>query len=379
MKVLPAALTQPDPTHVFWRGRKLIYFGGCDYLRLSWHPKVRASLTRGLNRWGMNVAASRKTTGNHPLYEKLERALAAFFQAERAVLVSSGYASNLVVAQALAGDFSHVLIDARAHTSLRDASRFFEAPVHLFHHRQPRDLTRVLKRLGTGIRPILLTDGLFSHDGSTAPLRDYLKGLPPRGRILVDDAHAAGIMGDSGRGTLEWEGVPRTRVIQTITLSKAFGTYGGAILCSEGDYRKIVEKSFLFAGNTPIPLPLAEAALTALAILKSEPGLRERLRSHVRLVQERLNEAGLLQSVYPGPILSLQPPDPRAESRHRKALLEAGIYPSLIDYPGGPKGGYYRFAVSSAHRPAQLRLLADVLIRIQSGPGKRSPKRPFTL
>src|SRR5712664_1592648 len=119
----PEPLQQVERTFVRFRGRKLSYFSGCDYFRLSSHPQVIAALKEGVEKYGLNVAASRLTTGNHVLYEQLEQRLAGFFGAENALLVSGGYATNLIVAQALAGSFSHAIVDEKAHPSLWDAAR----------------------------------------------------------------------------------------------------------------------------------------------------------------------------------------------------------------------------------------------------------------
>src|SRR5262245_40020575 len=158
---LAEPLQQVDRTFVLSRGRKLSYFGGCDYFRLSSHPAVRKAVQDGLKQFGLNVAASRLTTGNHELYEKLERQIADFFGAETAVLVSSGYVANVAAAQALAGNFSHLLIDERAHGSLLDAASFFDCPIVRFKHRDPVHLERTLARLGRTVRPLLLTEGMF--------------------------------------------------------------------------------------------------------------------------------------------------------------------------------------------------------------------------
>ena len=139
---LSPPLQQTDRTYFFFRGRKLSYFGGCDYFRLTSHPAVLRAVRDGLNQFGLNVAASRKTTGNHRLYEELERKLARLFTAERAVFVSNGYLTNLVVAQALAGEFTHALVDARAHASLQDAAALLGCPVIRFAHRDPADCAR---------------------------------------------------------------------------------------------------------------------------------------------------------------------------------------------------------------------------------------------
>ena len=122
----PASLQQVKRTYVRQRGLTLSYFGGCDYFRLGSHPVVLAAVREGLQRYGLNVAASRLTTGNHRLYELLEKKLARFFGVESALLASNGYLPNLMVAQALAGEFSHALIDERAHGSLIDAAQFLD-------------------------------------------------------------------------------------------------------------------------------------------------------------------------------------------------------------------------------------------------------------
>src|SRR5947209_8989923 len=129
MKALAPLLQQIDGTYVRYGRRQLSYFGGCDYFRLSSPPAVVAAVRTGLKKYGLTVAASRKTTGNHSLYETLEKRLAEFFGVPDAVLLSNGYATNLVLAQALAGKFSHALIDERAHGSLVDAAIFFDCPI----------------------------------------------------------------------------------------------------------------------------------------------------------------------------------------------------------------------------------------------------------
>src|SRR5438477_4962766 len=213
MKALAPPLQQVDRTHVRYQNRTLSYFGGCDYFRLSSHPAVLAALQAGLKKYGLTVAASRKTTGNHPLYETLEQRLADFFAVPDAVLLSNGYATNLVVAQTLAGTFSHVFIDERAHASLVDAAAFFDCPVIRFSHRDPESVARVVQRIGLQSRPVLLSDGMFSHDGELAPLGAYLRILPRDAAILLDDAHGTGVLGRTGRGTIEELDVRSKRII----------------------------------------------------------------------------------------------------------------------------------------------------------------------
>jgi 8-amino-7-oxononanoate synthase len=357
----PEPLQQLGRTYVRFRGRKLSYFSGCDYFRLASHPKVLAALADGAKLYGLNVAASRLTTGNHPLYQKLERQLADFFHAENALLVSTGYLANLVVAQALAGQFSHALLDEASHPSLSDAARLLDCPVLRFAHRQPADLAAGIGRCGPGSRLILLTDGMFSRDGSAAPLKQYLQVLPADALMLVDDAHGAGVLGPSGRGSLEHAGVARRRVIQTITLSKAFGTYGGAILATAALRRKIINHSQIFVGSTPLPLPLANAALKALEIRQTDQSLSKCLARNADYVKRGWRAAGLPLPDAPGPILALVPKDARAASKIYRRLLQARIYPPFIHYPGGPAGGYFRFVISSEHTRGQLDLLLEAV------------------
>ena len=360
-------MTEPEPlqqigrTCVRFRQRKLSCFSGCDYFRLASHPRVVAAMHAGLKKFGLNVAASRMTTGNHVLYGELEAELADFFAAESALLVPTGYMTNLMVAQALRGTFSHALLDNDAHPSVADAARLLDCPVLQFKSRDPKALAVAIHRCGPGTKLLVLTDGMFAHDGSAAPLAEYLKVLPKDALILVDDAHGAGVLGRTGQGTPEHEGVSRRRIIQTVTLSKAFGAYGGAILGSARLRQRILDRSQMFIGGTPLPLPLANAALAGVKTHKANPALRRRLHGNAARVKSSLREAGLPLTETPGPIVLLIPRHAGEIARLEHALLAAGIYPPFLKYPGGPEHGYFRFAISSEHTRPQLDALLKVL------------------
>ena len=357
----PEPLQQIDRTCVRFRQRKLSFFSGCDYFRLASHPRVIAALQAGVKKFGLNVAASRLTTGNHVLYRELETELTNFFAAESALLVSSGYVTNLIAAQALAGSFSHVLVDDDAHTSLSDAARFLDCPVLQFKSRDTDALAAAVQRCGPGSKLLVLTDGMFSSDGSAAPLAQYLKLLPKDALILLDDAHGAGVLGRTGKGTIEYAGVSRRRIIQTVTLSKSFGAYGGAILGPARLRQRILDRSAMFAGSTPLPLPLANAALEGVRILKADRSFRQRLVTNTTYVKAALRKAGLPLAGTPGPIVPLFPSSPAEALRLQRALLAAAVYPPFIKYPGGPRSGYFRFAISSQHTRPQLDTLLKVL------------------
>jgi glycine C-acetyltransferase/8-amino-7-oxononanoate synthase len=361
--MLTPVLEPLDACHVRWRGRPLLYFGGCDYFRFSTAASLRQAARQGLERWGLNVAASRRTTGDRAVYVRLERELARFFRVPAAVLVSSGYVTNLVVAQALAGTFTHALLDERAHAALVDAAAILGCPVIRFRHRSAADVERRLKRLRPGARPLLLTDGLFAHEGSVAPLKAYLRVLPRPAWLLVDEAHAAGVLGERGRGTAELEGVESRRLIRTITLSKAFGAYGGAILGSRDLRDTILQRSRLFAGNTPLPPPLANAALAALCQLRKAAPRRRRLQANASYLRGLLRRQGIAVPDYPGPIVAIQPRSPASGTLLRRQLLRAGILPPYLIYAARAGQGYFRFAISSAHRRRDLQRLAEALLR----------------
>jgi 7-keto-8-aminopelargonate synthetase-like enzyme len=364
-------MTEPEPlqqvgrTHVRFRGRKFSYFSGCDYFRLASHPHVLRASGAGLRRYGLNVAASRLTTGNHVLYQELEKRLTRFFGARAALLVPNGYMTNQVVTQSLAGEFSHALVDEGAHPSLKDSVRALECPVHPFKHRDIGDLTRAVRKCGRRAKILLLTDGMFSNDGSTPLLKRYLDALPAGAMMLVDDAHAAGVLGKTGKGSLEYHGVSRQRIVQTITLSKAFGVFGGAILGNRALRQRIVDRSGAFIGSTPLPLPLAAAALVSIDILAKNKDLRMRLVDNATYVKGRLLQGGLDIENTPGPIIQITRNNKAEVASLRGALLKAGIYPPYVKYPGGPPAGFFRFVISSEHTRAQLDTLVQTIVSIQ--------------
>jgi len=353
MKATPIALAvsieQVDRVFMRADGRKLVYFGGCDYYRLASNPHVLRAAARCLTKAPLNVAASRITTGNHSIYEQLEGALKVFFKVEDVLLAPTGYAANLIVAQALAGEFSHVLVDEQAHPSLKDAARFLDCPILQYQHRDVAHASQTVGRCGPAAKVILLTDGVFGHDGTLAPLPELMKALPKDGMLLLDDAHGAGVLGKNGRGTVEYFGISDRRIIRTITLSKAFGAYGGGVLASRRLCRKIVAQSALFAGSTPLPIPLAAAGFAAAAIIARDTAMRKRLRHNLKLIGKDV------------PILSVTPATSTEADRLKKRLVKAGIFPSFIRYPNGPTSGYFRFAISSEHTPEQIeKLLATI-------------------
>jgi 8-amino-7-oxononanoate synthase len=357
----PEPLEMIGDNEVRWRNRTLIHFSGCDYFRLARHPAVVSSARRSLEKSDLNVAASRLTTGNRKLYTELEKKLAAFFGAETAVVLPNGYLAPMVAAQAIGGEFSHAFLDELSHAALVDAARMLNCPLKMFPHKNVAGVARLIAKLPAGSRPILFTDGMFSHDGSVAPLSEYLKSLPPTGVVLVDDAHGAGVLGARGRGTLEHTGANRTRIIQCATLSKAFGSYGGVVLGRRALRKKIVTRSHAFAGSTPLPPPLAGAAMEALGILQREPRRRARLFNNVLYLRAQLRQSGWEIAETPGPIVRLPFLNSAQAADLKKRLLAGGIYPPFVKYGKASAVGFFRFVISSEHTAPHLDKLARIL------------------
>jgi 8-amino-7-oxononanoate synthase len=357
-------LERVDSTRLRWKGRLWLDFGGCDYLRLAHSAALRQALVHAVKKYGWNVAASRLTTGNHPLYLRMERKLARFFGAEAALLVPNGYLAPLVVAQALAGRFTHALVDEEAHVCLQDAALFLGCPVWTFPHRNPQGLARQVKRAGPHARLIVLTDGLFGWNGAVAPLAEYRRVLPRTAWMLVDDAHAVGLLGRRGRGSVEWAGLSRARLVQTFTLSKAFGLYGGVVLCSRPVRRWIVERSTCLGGGTPLPLPFVAALETALEELKRSVLTRRRVQQEVARLRHSLRQAGWEVPESPAPIVALFPTRAQQAQQLRRALQRAGIYPTWTHYPGRPQEGYLRLVLSPSHTAADVDRLLEALQQV---------------
>lgn len=347
-------------------GRRWSYFGGSDYLKMSWHPRVRAAAAAAAAAMGLSAAASRMTTGNLEVYRELEEALGRFLGVrERVVLTSSGYAAPLVAAQALAGVHERVLLDARAHACLADAAALTGLPVGRFPHRDADGLRAALREAGGGTKVLVMTDGLFSQSGEVAPLGAYLEVLPRGATLLVDDAHGVGVLGRRGRGTVEWTGVSPGQVVWTGTLSKALGCYGGWVVGGAGFRRRVTERSGLYTGNTPMPPACAAAAVESLRVMDAEGGER---RARLEANMGPLRAAGFGVGKGPGPMFSLVPAGRGGDVLGRR-LRAAGILPPRIRYPNGPAPEYFRFAISSEHSAEQMAVLREVLESFHGGRG----------
>jgi 7-keto-8-aminopelargonate synthetase-like enzyme len=354
-----------DRTHVMFQGKPYLFFGGTDYHRLASHPEVVAACRHEAEFGGLSCAGSRITTGNNPLFERLEQKLANFLGTEEVALCSGGYLSNTVALEALADDYQRFFIDSDAHVSVRGPARCL-APerVSMFRHADPAELSRQIQgSLHFGERPLVITDGVASQNGELSPLGEYWEIVRSRGGLLlVDDAHGIGTVGPSGKGSPEAARLPPVAFVQTGTLSKALGTFGGLVAGATGLAARIIDRSQAFAGATAIPPPIAAATIRSIEILQANPGMISRLQRQTAHVRERLKNMGFDTGSSPAPIISITHRDTARNEALRLILLEHVIYLPLIrDYPGSPPGGHFRLTLSSAHTDQDVECLLQAI------------------
>jgi 8-amino-7-oxononanoate synthase len=346
-------------------GVERVHFGGCGYLGLGHHPRVREALIEALGRYGLGVAASRETSGNAREHELCEEEIAAALGLEAALLCPGGSLANLALAQALESDVRLALIDERAHPSLFGAARAAGMEIAVYPHldaARAREIAAPNASRGVAI----LTDGVFPGVGIVAPLPELLRALPERGILCVDDAHGFGVLGERGRGSLERHGLSDRRVVVTLSLSKALSCHGGAIAGSRELVERVRARSPLWRTSTPIPPALAAAARAALRVLAEEPQIRAALARNRARIAGTLAGLGIPVPAEPLPVFAfaLDPPE-RMAALHEQLWSQSLLVP-LVDYPGGPVrdgGPWFRLAVSAAHTEYQVERLCAALER----------------
>jgi len=352
-------LQQVDKTYILWNTKKILFWGGYDYFRLSWHPEIINALNRSNNVFGINSGGSRSTTGNHPLHVELENKLAEFFAADSAVLLPTGYLANISLLQSIHAEYDIIFVDENIHTSILDAIKLTDKKVIKFKSLDANDLKTKMGTYCKGdIRPLIITEGVGSPmNGNIPPLDKYLKLAEQfNGKVISDDAHSVGILGKTGKGTWEHFNLSRNNLIQVGTLSKAFGVYGGFIVGKKELIRKI-KNTNVYIGSSAFPLPLCKAAIKSLQILKENPQMILDLQKRSLIFKKRLNEIGFNVTVSPIPVIGLNFKNNNQNQILKNILIENKIYPSFIKYFNGPKNGYFRFALSSEHSDEQIEKL----------------------
>ncbi|KAB8166526.1 aminotransferase class I/II-fold pyridoxal phosphate-dependent enzyme [Streptomyces sp. 3MP-14] len=311
---------------------------GNDYLGLARHPEVAAAAAEAAHRWGAGATGSRLVTGSTGAHAQLEAELAAFCGTESALVFASGYAANLAALTALAPAGTLLVSDAGNHASLIDGCRLSRATTTVVPHAQP---PAVAAALAAHDGPALaVSDAVFSVDGDAAPLPALAEVCRAHGAaLLVDDAHGLGVLGPGGRGALAEAGLAGAPdVVATVTLSKALGSQGGAVLGPERVIRHLVNTARTMIFDTGLAPPAVAAALAALRLLRAEPALAERARTTAATLHRRLTAAGLTAHPPAAAVLSLRAPSPEAALAWAESCRDRDLLVGCFRPPSVPDG-----------------------------------------
>jgi 8-amino-7-oxononanoate synthase len=360
-------------------GSEYVYFGGTAYLGLQAHPEVIAAASAAVTRYGVHCATSRLRAGVSPPVVDTEAAAAEFFGTDTAVYCASGYLAPWLLLQPLVDQFDVLLLDDRAHSCLQDAAACAGLPRAGCSVDDLPGLERQVARCAAeGLRPLLLTDGVFSATGELAPLEAQIRSLNhcPGSGLLVDDAHGFGVIGPAGRGSLDvigqWSAVNRlsaagqgVRLFACGTLGKALGGYGGIVPCDRALAARIHERSNVWRGAAPPAAPVAAASAQALALARREPERRRRLASNVAYMRQGLARLCVEGPGSCAPICALRGYRGWPPVKLHDWLIHSGIYAPLVRaYGGVGDEGVLRIALSSDHEAAQMDTLLAALDRL---------------
>ncbi|MBI5015305.1 MAG: 8-amino-7-oxononanoate synthase [Deltaproteobacteria bacterium] len=357
-------LEGPTAARVRVEGRELRNFSSNDYLGLAADPRLAEAAGAAARRWGSGAGASRLITGTLGIHGELEEALAALKGAETALLFSTGYQANLGLLQALAPE-GVILSDELNHASLVDGCRLARAQVAVYRHGDTNHLADLLSQHADAPRTIVATDGVFSMDGDLAPLPALLAAAEPRGGlVIVDDAHATGVLG-AGRGTAHHLGVDPGRVVHMGTLGKALGSFGAFVAGPAPIRDLLVNRARSLIYTTAPPPPAVGAALAALGVLRDEPWRLGALERNGRALREGLRALGFRVSEAPTPIVPLVLGGNRRTLRWSRGLWERGFWVHPIRPPTVPEGtSRLRLTVTAAHTAADLAGLLQALAEV---------------
>lgn len=346
-------------------GTARLVFHSNDYLGMTHEPAVIAAAREAL-RWGTGSGGARLTSGASFELSDLEAELARFKGYEAALVFNTGYMTNLGVLYGLADKRDVIFSDSLNHASLIDGCRISRASVAVYPHSDMDALRRLLQDTPCEGERFIITDGVFSMDGDVADLPALAElAHTYNARLLVDDAHATGVIGETGRGTAEYWHLPGVIDLQVGTLSKALGSEGGFLCASRPVVEWLRNRSRPFIFSTAIGPATAAAALSALRLLEADPAhYLGRLRRNTALLRDALTEAGLPLLAGHTPILPLVMGDPGKTAAFAARCRAEGLLLSAIRPPSVPEGtSRIRLTVTAAHSPDDIDRAASILIR----------------
>ena len=342
-------------------GRELINLGSNNYLGLTEHPDVKAAAVRALDQFGTGSAGSRLLTGTTPLHLEMERQLAEFKGTEAAVTFSTGFMALSATVSTLAAEGDFIFSDELNHASIIDGCRRSAAKTTVYRHSDMSDLEARLRQVPADAAKLIVTDGVFSMEGDICDLPN-LRRLADEfhARLMVDDAHATGVLGKTGRGTAEHFNKEGKVDIVSGTLSKSMAAIGGFTTARRdvADFLRYNARQSVFSAS--LPPAVAATVIAALGVLKSDPGRVERLRNNARFTAEGLKAAGFAVHYYGTPILpiAIGSDDKVYEAAGR--LEQEGVFANPVVFPAVPRGqAIIRISLMATHTEEHLERALD--------------------
>lgn len=357
---------EQKPVAVF-DGRKVINLSSNNYLGLTTHPRLRAAAHAAIDAEGVGSGAVRTITGTMKIHMELERRIAEFKQTEASVVFQSGFTANAGTVSAVLGREDFIISDELNHASIIDGARLSRATIKVFPHRDVAAADRLLAEVaGQPGRKLLITDGVFSMDGDIAPLPGLCEIAEKHGAIMmVDDAHASGVLGRAGRGTVDHFGLHGRVDIQVGTLSKAIGALGGYVCGSRDLIEFLYHRGRPFLFSTSHPPSVAATCLAAFDVLEQEPERIEQLWENTRFFKAGLKQLGFDTGASETPITPIMVGEGRKAMEFSGALFQAGLLATGIAYPTVPEGkARLRTIVTATHTSEELRQALDILDRV---------------
>jgi glycine C-acetyltransferase len=360
-------LEGPQAAEVRVGGQSLLNFCANNYLGLADDAELIRAAQEGLARWGLGLASVRFICGTQTIHKDLEAAIAGFLGTDDAILYTSCFDANGGLFETLLGEGDVVISDALNHASIIDGIRLCRARRERYAHRDMADLERLLAASrGTRTR-LVATDGVFSMDGDVAPLRDICTLAETYDAlVMVDDSHATGFFGPTGRGTPEYCGVADRVDIVTSTLGKALGGASGGFTAARRDIVALLrQRSRPYLFSNTLPPALVCASLACLALLERSSVRRDRLVANTRWFRDAMTAAGFV--IRPGehPIVPIMLGEARLAQTMAAELLDEGIYVVGFAYPVVPKdAARIRVQISAAHEPEHLERAVTAFVKI---------------
>ena len=356
-----------DSPRVKIKGRDMLLLCSNDYLGLANHPALLQAAMQAMQRYGFGSGASRLVSGTGPLHQALEDKIAHFKGTEAALLFNSGYAANTGIIPAIAGTGDMILSDALNHASIIDGCRLSKAEVRIYRHKDVGHVEMLLKKSLNARRKVIVTDGVFSMDGDIAPLKDLVSLSEKYNAILmVDDAHGAGVLGKTGRGTVEHFSLSGRVPVQMGTLGKAYGSFGAYAAGGRDLINMLINIARSFIYSTALPPAICAASLAAIDIVEHDTERRDRLWKNRNRFVDGLKSIGISTGDSETPIIPIIIGDSGRALKVAEKLFEYGIYAPAIRPPTVPaNAARIRTTVTAAHTEDDIDRALDVFERLQ--------------